>query len=312
MTDYSSMLDVFTALFTLIAAGILIRFVPGIPAASDLRAAIGSMVLNVFLPALTFQSLATAPLSHELWMIPAIAITTALASAALSWLIVARMMGSRLRDAQIGALLLAATFCNATYLGLPVVTKVVGPEFARIPIVFDMLGMSPVLFTLGAWIGIRYGSTSQRLSVWRSLRSILTLPPFIAAVAGMLVNVAGLSLPPAVTTFTSMAGSVVAPVMLFSIGLALQVPRWSQAAMLTPSLVIKVIIAPLIAYGLSHLTPMSRDVELATVLEAAMPTMVLTMVFAQRYNLDTALLAQAILFSTVVSMITLPLIIRLW
>lgn len=312
MTDISSMLDVFLALFALMAAGILIRFVPRIPSATDLRAAIGSMVLNVFLPALTFQSLATAPLSHELWMIPAISIATALVSAALGWLVVVRVIGSRLHDAQMGALILAATFCNATYLGLPVVTKVVGPDFARIPIVFDMLGMSPVLFTLGAWIGIRYGSSSDQRTIGHSLRSIFTLPPFLAAVAGLLLNIAGVPLPGAVTTFTSMAGSVVAPLMLFSIGLALQAPQRRQAAILAPSVVIKLVVAPLVAYALSHLTPMASSVELATVLEAAMPTMVLTMVFAQRYHLDTELLAQAILFSTVLSMLTLPLVVMLW
>ena len=120
------------------------------------------------------------------------------------------------------------------------------------------------------------------------------------------MNILGLTVPEFVMDFTRVAGHVVAPVMLFSIGLALRVPKLSMLPLLTPTLLIKLVIAPVIGFVLLGLFISDVPTARATLLEAAMPTMVLTIVFAERYGLDEELLAQAILFSTVVSMITLP------
>jgi hypothetical protein len=44
-----------------------------------------------------------------------------------------------------------------------------------------------------------------------------------------------------------------------------------------------------------------------TVIEAAMPSMVLGLVFCDRYGLDTALYAAAVTLTTLLSLLTLPL-----
>lgn len=306
------MASVFLALFALVAAGVAFRRIPGVPPPEVMRRVIGAMVLNVFLPALTFRVLSNAPESHELWMVPGIAILTALTSAGIAWVVVSKWQRSHLTRPQRGTLIMAATFCNATYLGLPVVSAVVGPEYARIPVLFDLLGMSLVLFTLGSLIGVTYGNSGERLTIRDGLRHIATLPPFIAAAAGLAVNILDIPIPKAIILLTELAGHVVAPTMLFSIGLALQPPAWPQIKRLTPAVIIKLLFAPAVAFVLTHLTPMTSAAELATVLEAAMPTMVLTMVFAERYQLDTALLAQTIVVSTVISAISLPLVTWIW
>ena len=46
--------------------------------------------------------------------------------------------------------------------------------------------------------------------------------------------------------------------------------------------------------------------RLALVLEAAMPSMLLGLVFCERFKLDTAFYAAAVTLSTVLSIITLP------
>ncbi len=301
------MIGVFITLFLLLAAGVLFRFIPGVPPPETMRRVIGAMVLNVFLPALTFNVLSRAPVSMDLVAIPAIAMVTALGSFAIAWVVYARGLRSKLQPPAIGALLLASTFCNATYLGLPVVTSVVGLDYARVAILFDLLGMSIILFTVGTVICVEYGTRGERHTLAEGIKQVATLPPFIAAVIGLAVNMAGIAIPEFVMDFTRVAGQVVAPVMLFSIGLALKVPKLSTLPLLSPSLLIKLVVAPAIGYLLIGLLISDAPTARATLLEAAMPTMVLTIVFAERYGLDEELLAQAILFSTVVSMVTLPI-----
>jgi predicted permease len=214
----------------------------------------------------------------------------------------------------VGALILAAAWPNVTYLGLPVVSNVVGEHVQRIPILYDLLGVTPLLFTLGVVICVEFGSRGPRHTLTEGLRQAATTPPMIAAIAGLLVNLSGLTIPSVIITAVHSAGQVVAPLMLFSIGLALRAPNTRALYALAPSLIIKLVAAPLLGVALTALTlataasDADADVLRAIRLESAMPTMVLTMVFAERYGLDEELLAQAILISTVLSMLTLPVV----
>lgn len=302
------MTGVFVTLFLLVGAGIAYRFIPGIPPPDVVRRSIGSVVLNVFLPALTFRVLSTAPIGSDLWAVPLIAIVTITVSFAIAWLVYARLLQRHLAAPSIGALIIASVWCNATYLGLPVVTAVVGVDYQRIPMVFDLLAMSPMLFTLGTLICVEYGTRGERHTVGEGLLQAAKLPPLIAAVVGLSVNLVHLTVPDVIMDACTTAGNIVAPAMLFSIGLALRPPQWHRLGLLAPSLLIKLVVAPLVAWLMIGVMISDVQIARATLLEAAMPTMVLTMVFAERYGLDEDLLAQAIVFSTVVAMVTLPMV----
>ena len=269
------------------------------------------MVMNIFLPALTFNVLVYAPLSWDLAAVPLISIVTALASLGISWLVYARFFRGRMELRTAGALILAATFCNATYLGLPVVQAVVGQQYARVPILFDLLGMSVVLFTIGTVVCVEYGTKGERHTFWEGILQALKLPPLLAAIIALIVNISGYAIPDFLSLATDTAGKVVAPAMLFSIGLALKVPKPSMLPQIAPALLIKLVVAPVIGWFLVNWLISDGPTAQATLLEAAMPTMVLTIVFAERYGLDEEILAQAILFSTVLSMATLPFVASL-
>ncbi len=302
------MVSVFVTLFLLIGAGIAYRFIPGIPPPDVVRRSIGSVVLNVFLPALTFRVLSTAPIGSDLWAVPLIAVVTIIVSFVIAWLVYARLLQRHLTAPSIGALIIASVWCNATYLGLPVVTAVVGVDYQRIPMVFDLLAMSPMLFTLGTLICVEYGTRGDRHTVGEGLLQAAKLPPLIAAVVGLSVNLVHLTVPDFIMDACTTAGNIVAPAMLFSIGLALRPPQWHRLGLLAPSLLIKLVVAPFVAWLMIGMLISDVQIARATLLEAAMPTMVLTMVFAERYGLDEDLLAQAIVFSTVVAMVTLPMV----
>ena len=237
-----------------------------------------------------------------------IAITVGLASLALSWIVYARFLKNKLSRPTAGALILASTLCNATYLGLPVVQAVVGEEYSQVPLMFDLLGMSVLLFSFGTIICVEFGTRGTKHTFGEGLRQILRLPPMIAAVAGLVYNVLGGTLPEVVDSTLDALGSVVAPLMLFSIGLALSVPKLKALPILAPAIGIKVVVAPLIGFLLVGWLIADPNIALGTHLETAMPTMVLTIVFAERYGLDEEILAQAIVLTTIVSLITLPLV----
>jgi hypothetical protein len=108
----------------------------------------------------------------------------------------------------------------------------------------------------------------------------------------------------------NLAASAVAPMMIFAVGLALRFSAISRLPLLIITVVLKLGFAPALALALAAFLGLKDQVNSAVVVEASMPTMVLTMVIADRYDLDSELLAQSIAVSTILSFITIPLIIR--
>ena len=298
----------FLPLALILAAGLCYKFIPGVLPAADVRRAIGSIVLNIFLPALTFFALYSTPLTSSLWTVPLTSTVVTLVGLGVAYLVYAVLLRRKLLRPAIGALLLASAWCNATYLGLPVVTSVIGMHVQQVPILFDLLAMTPLLFIAGTIIGVEYGSGNERHSLSEALKQLLRLPPMWAAAAGILLNAMHVALPVEVTTAFETAGRTVSPLMIFSVGLALRAPNIKRMPYILPSVVIRLGLGTLVGWFVASRLIDDPDVFKTTVLESAMPAMMLTMVFAERYGLDAELLAETIILSTIGAMITLPLI----
>jgi predicted permease len=95
--------------------------------------------------------------------------------------------------------------------------------------------------------------------------------------------------------------------MILSLGMALRPRRVRHIGSLTVVAVIQLIFIPAVVYFIGKALSMEQPWFEATVIEAAMPTQLLTLVVADQFNLDTEILAQAILFTTILSAFTIPL-----
>ena len=302
------MTEVFISLGLLLVCGTLLRYVPNIPTAHTIRSVIGVLVLRIFLPALTFSVVYSAPIDSDLWAIPAVSAICTLVCFGLAWLVFARGLKKWLLAPSVGSLILASVWCNATYLGLPLVTSLVGSEVSRVPILFDLLAMSPLLYTLGTMVCVEYGTKGIKHTVKEGIVQAIKLPPTIAIALGFFCNILNIELPTVILDTCTMAGKVVAPLMMVSVGLALHVPNWRKLPLLVPVVIIKLVVAPIVGLLVARWLISNPLILQATFLESAMPTMMITMVFAERYGLDEDLLAQAILVTTIVSFVTIGLI----
>ena len=300
--------SVFLQLGLLVLAGVIYRQLPLSLPAQEIRRVISSIVLNIFIPLLTFGVMCRAPIGSDLVTVPIVSISSVICGLILSWIAYAIVLRSQLARSASGSLILASTWCNAMYMGLPITTTIVGEHVSRVPIMFDYLGMTPLLFTAGTLIGTRFGTTSGQSSLGKGLADALRMPPTLAIAAGIIVNLLGIPIPDWTVAACSAAGKVVAPLMLFSIGLALGIPSWKTIPLLLPSVLIRTMVVPALMLPLSRILITDVDVFRSVILEAAMPSMMLTMVFAERFGLDESLLAQAILTSTLFSVLTLPYI----
>jgi len=96
--------------------------------------------------------------------------------------------------------------------------------------------------------------------------------------------------------------------MLFSLGLALS---WKAVTVrnipyVIPVIAIKMALMPLFAIFLVGHLPIVGEYRSAAVLDLSMPSMLLGIVFCDRYRLDSSLYAMAVTVTTAISLIALP------
>lgn len=287
----------------LIACGIGWRLLrPGGLDADSLRQALTTLVYNLLLPALVLKVLWIAPLGVSSFSIAGSAAVGILASIGLSLLICYRC---GYNGSSTGAVILAASFPNVTYMGLPVLVSVIGESGRSLAIKYDLFASTPLLLTVGVLIAQHFGQGAPSGPMWKS---ILRVPPFGAALAGVILNLSHIPLPDAVGGWLEMLAGSVIPLMLFSIGLSLKWEKGygSRLHTIIPIAGLQLIVAPLIVWQTAQVFALEGDMLIGTTLEAAMPSMVLGLVLCDRYKLDSNLYAAAVTITTLLSLFTLP------
>lgn len=296
----------------IIAAGYTWRFFnPGGIDRQRLRQALGAAVLNFFLPALAFSLVSSARIDRSFLAVPLTAAAVTLAGMGAGLAVYRLLPWLRgIERPAIGVMVLAAGFGNVTYLGLPMITGLLGADLGYVAILYDLLAVTPILLTLGAFVAARYGS-GKSVSVGASLVRVLRLPPLWGAVAGGLAQWLAIPVPQVVLEAATVMGRAVVPVMTFTVGLALEFRDLRRLPVAVPALALKLALAPLLAWWIATKTGLGPDQVRAVTIEGAMPVMVLTLVVADEFGLDVPLMATCIAVSTAALFLTLPLVISL-
>ncbi len=268
-------------------------------------------VLYVFLPALVFGLVATAHADVNFVTIPLAAAAVVLLCTAAVFAVYKLMPGFRnIPKSAFGVMILAATYGNVTYLGLPVITEMLGREHGYVAILYDLLASTPLLLTAGVFLSARYGS-GKTVSFAASLKRVVMLPPLWAAAAGIAVRLSGVLIPQLVLDTAGLMGMAVIPIMTFTVGLALDFRDFKRLPIAIPAIAIKLFLAPVVAWWIASRLGITGKVLQAVTIEGAMPVMVLSLVIADEFNLDVPLAAACIAVSTVSLFFTMPVMMRI-
>ena len=266
-------------------------------------------VLHFFLPALAFGLVATAKVDRSFLAVPFTAAVVTLACLGAGALVYRGMpwFRSAPRPA-VGVLLLSAAFGNVTYLGLPVITGTLGQQYGYIAILYDLLATTPVLLTVGMLTAARFGKGGA-VSLSSSLLRVLRLPPLWGVALGIAAH--AVPVPKALLDAAQLMGRAVIPVMIFTVGLALDFRDVRRMPVAVPALAVKLLLAPVLAWLVARAVGLDGQVLRAVAIEGAMPVMVLSLVLADEFELDVPLAAACIAVSTVASFFTLPMMMKL-
>ncbi len=226
-------------------------------------------VIWVALPALILCQVPTLSFSTDLVIL-----------VVMPWLMVALgailvLIGSRLfswsREVT-AVLLLTVPLGNTSFLGIPMIEAFWGEEMVSYGIIYDQFGSFVALSTYGSFILALY-SEQHRQSGKAVLKKILTFPPFLALLVGLILA-KPLQQPFLAASFSAIASSLV-PVVMFTIGLQLKIKLApGQAIPFCFGLTAKLLIAPFTALLICQFLGLEGPAPRIAVFEAGMPPMV--------------------------------------
>lgn len=231
-----------------------------------------------------------------------IAIAAALCANLLAMLISGIWFGKRRPAENIGA-----AFSNAGFMGLPLALAVVGEEAA--------LYMAPFIAMVSTlqWL---YGLPV--LSGGREkmhFKNVILNPVVLSLIAGILLYFAPFEVPEAARSVLNYMGNMSAPAAMIILGTYLT--RVSFKELTTDRnaylcSLARLIVIPLCTMALLSLLPESfRILKLSTMIAACSPVGTNVVVFARRCGADTSGPVKDVCVSTVLSLITLPLLVGL-
>lgn len=261
---------------------------------------LNKLVLYIFMPATVFYGVYNLKLDVTLLKLPLVAIVSILVL--LPFLIlITKSMEMKLR----GAFILTALFGNTAFLGYPVSLLSYGTEGLARAILYDQLGFTIALTTIGVWIARQYGRGESRFSLKETLIGIATYPPFPALILALILK--NVVLPEFFLKALAYLSNATVPVIMVGIGGLLQLQMNKKyLPLLGGTVILKLFIFPLINLALAltlNLDPLSLKV---IIIESGVPVMISSVVLGTEYGLEVEFILSAILVTTLLVIITLP------
>jgi predicted permease len=139
-----------------------------------------------------------------------------------------------------------------------------------------------------------------------TVKHVVLNPLVISTVIGMLWSALDLRMPRPVTVYLGIFADALTPCALFAIGLGLSIDglraNIGQASLLSA---VKLVIMPLIVYGLSMFLGLDPLYTIAAVICAAVPTAKTAYILAGEYRCEEMMVASTVSMTTLASVITL-------
>jgi malonate transporter len=285
--------------FAVIALAVFVGWIAGRSGllGPEARPMLARLNFNLLAPFLLFSVLATADVGALFSALLPVSAIAAVAMMLLFGLVSLLLWRRGLARTVIGSL--ASGYVNGNNFGIPIAVYMLGDAAYAAPIVLlQLLLFAPVaLAVLGARV-------EGRTSVWEIVRSTFTNPIIIGSLAGVLVAVTGIDLPPIVLEPIELIGHAAVPLMLIAYGLSLHGQRLLEPGtgrrdvLLATGL--KLIAMPVAAWALGSFVFGLDGIALyAVTVLAALPTAQNVFVFAQRYETAEVVARDTVFLTTI-------------
>jgi predicted permease len=276
----------------------------------DFDRKLSSLVINWTCPALILSSSMTGDLPDRQYILPllGISVLTYVVLTALAWGF-SRLLTKRIEHR--GILSFAMVFGNVGFMGYPVVASIFGHQAVFYAAVLNVVNTFAV-FTIGTMM-ITGGEGSGRE---RFNKKVLYSTPMLSAYLSMLIVALGIdNIPGYVSQPLTMIGNITVPAALLIIGSSMsQLPL--RALLGTPvvyaTTLLRLAVLPLGVHFLCRALGFDPFVTNINTVVIAMPVATYGTILCLKYGRDTTLIAELTFITTLLSMLTIPLLVILF
>jgi len=302
------MIEVMLTLFVIVIVGYVagkLGYLGG-----DFDRQLSRLVINITCPALILSSSMTGELPDRRFILPLllISIVTYIILTGAAFLL-PRYMTKRKEDR--GAIGFALMFGNVGFMGYPVVASIFGHEAVFYAAVLNVVNTFTV-FTIGTILI----TGSSNIEGKRFEKKVLYSTPMLAAYLTMLIVALEINnIPGFICQSLTMLGNITVPAALLIIGSSMsQLPIRSLLGNTTVYLTtaLRLALLPLAVYYLTSLMGFSPMVVNINTVVIAMPVATYGTILCLKYGKDTTLMAEVTFITTLLSMISIPLLTMLF
>ncbi len=295
-------------LFSLILVGYVVKKLKIV--SDEFQAGIAPLVLNVTLPAFILSSM-TFEFSLEILKSSGKLIIISFAMYGVAFIL--SKLYSRVfknKDKQRAVLEYAIMFSNSGYMGYPVVAQLFGEKGVFYAAIYN-LSFTVLIWTYG--VDLLRSNKDDRISLKKRLLALIN-PGLIAVLLGFSMFVSGLKFPQPVYSLLNLIGSTTTPLSMMFIGFILTEIKPSAVVknyQLWLISLIRLVVMPVLVYFILSVLGFTGLVLYIPVVIVAMPVAVNVAVFASRYQSDYRLGSLLIFTSTLLSIVTVPILMLL-
>jgi hypothetical protein len=197
------------------------------------------------------------------------------------------------------AFLMVVMFSNGGNYGLPVVKFAFGPEALTYATIFFLTG-SVMTYLAGAFF-----AGSQRGKIAGALEKVWKMPSLYGLALALVVRAGGRPVPEAIMRPVDLLSDAALPVMILVLGMQLERAVWpARPGIVILAVGISLLVAPLVALGLTGLLGVTGAARQSAVILSSMPVAVITTILALEFELAPEFVTSAVFLSTIASPLT--------
>jgi len=214
-------------------------------------------------------------------------------------------------EADRGVVGFALIFGNVGFMGYPVVASIFGQQAVFYAAVLNVVNTFAV-FTIGTMMV----TGGQGVGREKFNRKVLYGTPMLSAYAAMLIVALGIdNIPGVISQPLTMIGNITVPAALLIIGSSMShLPL--RALLGTPVIhvtsLLRLVALPVAIYFLCQVLGFDSFVVGINTVVIAMPVATYGTILCLRYGRDTTLMSELTFVTTLLSMVTIPLLVMLW
>ena len=191
---------------------------------------------------------------------------------------------------------------NSAFIGIPVIQSIYGSEAIMFASVFQI----PIIVTMWT-VGL---ALFKPIDPKHALKSVFKNPSVVAVLIGFIIMLTGIKFPVFITKTISSIAACTTAISMFVVGSILAEIEWNN--LLDKKVLffcsIRLIAYPLIVFIALSFLNVPTLIKAIAIIMTGMPAGSTAAILAEQYGCDAKFAAKLILVSTVLSVITIPIL----